>query len=545
MNTNKRFVTACGISRVLLLCASAFAFALPFVAKSFDVPQIVSCVIGILGWCGISPLFVKLFISEKTLKGVLYSLFCFFFAFYFFVYSWFISLYPLDFAGLGKWESIGVILIPITLIPLIHSAIMTFGMFLGYLAAKKTNNNILSAVIISFGYVVGEYLQSVGTFAFPWTRLFVGQTAFPALLQSASLFGSYFITFIMVLVNALVAFSFINAKVNKKRGIVFLCLALLVFATNLGFGLVRISLFDNSGLKQIDALVLQGNIPSGVKWSGEVDEKEIYLDLAEYAKDQILAEEYEADIAVMPETAFPVTLYPYDGFDTDAEKTLMKISDILDAELFTGAFNTDEGNEYNSIFVYDKDGISAKPYNKNNIVPFGEFLPYRSIVEKLAPVLAEINMLSRDLARGGDFIPLETKAGKAACLVCFDSIFPETARKQVNNGAEFIVVTTNDSWYKTSSAVYQHADHSVMRAIENNRPVIRSANTGVSMIITSGGFVSGKIDVNKRDVLYGSVFIPEGKTLYTRVGDVIVAVGAFVIAFFLVYGFIKNKKAFR
>jgi apolipoprotein N-acyltransferase len=142
-------------------------------------------------------------------------------------------------------------------------------------------------------------------------------------------------------------------------------------------------------------------------------------------------------------------------------------------------------------------------------------------------------------------VPLETKAGKAACLVCFDSIFPETARKQVNNGAEFIVVTTNDSWYKTSSAVYQHADHSVMRAIENNRPVIRSANTGVSMIITSGGFVSGKIDVNKRDVLYGSVFIPEGKTLYTRVGDVIVAVSAFVIAFFLVYGFIKNKKAFR
>lgn len=545
MNTNKGF--AAFLSRlgrkqnILVFLVSAFIFALPFVTKSFVSKVPFFNVTGIFGWCGLVPLFVTVFEPKKTLKRVLCSLFCFFFAFYFFVYSWFISLYPLDFAGLGKWESIGVILIPITLIPLIHSAIMTFGMFLGYLAAKKTNNNILSAVIISFGYVIGEYLQSVGTFAFPWTRLFIGQTAFPALLQSASLFGSYFITFIMVLVNALIAFSFINAKVNKKRSIVFLCLALLIFATNLGFGLARINLFDNSGLKQIDALVLQGNIPSGVKWSGEVDEKEIYFDLAEYAKDQILAEESEADIAVMPETAFPVTLSPYDGFDTNAEKTLMQISDILDAELFTGAFNTDDGNEYNSIFVYDKYGIVTKPYNKNNIVPFGEFLPYRSFVEKLAPVLSEINMLSRDLARGEDFIPLETKAGKAACLVCFDSIFPETARCQVKNGADFIVIVTNDSWYKTSSAIYQHADQAIMRAIENNVPVIRSANTGVSRIIDNFGRVVSETKVNERVVMRGSVFLPQTMTFYTKTGELIVPLCSLSVFAFLIYGVIKKK----
>ena len=284
MNTDKRFVTMKGFLRVLALCAFALMFALPFVIKSLDVPKVVLCFITIFGWCGISFLFVMIWKFENTLKGVLESLFCFFFAFYFFVYSWFISLYPLDFAGLGKWESIGVILIPITLIPLIHSVIMIFGVFLGYLAAKRTNNSILRAVIISFGYVVGEYLQSVGTFAFPWTRLFVGQTAFPSLLQSASLFGSYFITFIMVLVNALIALFFINSKENKKRSVACLCLALTVFTVNLGYGLVRINLSDNSELKKIDALVLQGNIPSGVKWSGEVDEKEIYLDLAEYAR---------------------------------------------------------------------------------------------------------------------------------------------------------------------------------------------------------------------------------------------------------------------
>ena len=547
MNMYKRekalFADSKGIKHFALLFIGALVSALPFMTKSLvPTAQIVSLT-AIFGWIGLSLLFVTLLDFRKSLKRVLYSLFCFFFVFYFFVYSWFISLYPLDFAGFGKIESIGVILIPVTLIPLIHSAIMTFGVFLGYLAARKINNDALRVIVVSFGYVIGEYLQSVGTFAFPWTRLFVGQTAFPCLLQTASLFGSYFITFIMVLVNAFLALSLINANDDKKKSLFCFSLALAVFVTNLGYGLVRINFFDYTDLKHIDALVLQGNIPSGVKWSGDVDEKEIYLDLAEYAKDYKLAKEFEADIAVMPETAFPYTLTPYDGFDTSSEKTLMQISDILDAELFTGAFNKEDGKSYNSIFVYNKDGIVTKPYNKNNIVPFGEYLPYRRVIETLLPVLAEINMLSHDLAPGLDFMPRETEAGKAACLVCFDSIFPETARKQVKNGAEFIVVTTNDSWYKKSSAIYQHADHAIMRAIENNRPVIRSANTGVSMIITANGFVQGRTDVDKRDALYGSAFIPQGNTLYTQIGDIIVPISGVCILIFLLCGIFAKKKA--
>lgn len=522
----------------LLLLACAFVFALPFITKGFAGEYVKTS--AVFGWIGLSLPFAVIFDCKKTLKRVLCSLFCFFFAFYFFVYSWFINLYPLDFAGLGNLESIGVIIIAETVIPFLHSAIMTVCVFISFLAARQMKSALFKAVLLSFGYVLGEFMQSVGTLAFPWARLFVGQTEFVYLLQSASLFGSYFITFIMVLVNTLFAFSLVSLTESRRKSRIYAAVAVGIFLLNLTYGVLRINLTDLSDSKKIDAVVLQGNIPSSQKWSGEIDEKKIYLELAE----SFDAGGFDADIAVMPETAFPVALCPFDGYDSPSENALMLISKKLDATLFAGAFYKENGNSYNSIFAYDKDGCIAAPYNKYNIVPFGEYLPYRSIIEALVPSLAEINMLSSDLSRGDTFEPIETEAGSAACLVCFDSIFPETARRQVKKGADFIVISTNDSWYKTSGALYQHADHAILRAIENNAPVIRSANTGISRIIDSFGRVVNETCVNERTLMNGSVLVPEKGTLYTLIGDAFVMLSLACVVFTLILGFAR-KKAFR
>lgn len=543
MNTSKKAAMIAdgfsGSKKTLILLAGALVFALPFMTKSFDFAAPLRVVFCIFGWVGLSLLFVTVFDFEKTLKRVLCSLFCFFFMFYFFVYSWFINLYPLDFAGLGNAESVGVIIIALTAIPILHGILMTAGVFAGYIAAKQIKNVFLRAVLVSLGYVVGEYMQSVGTFAFPWARLFVGQTDILPLLQSASLFGSYFITFIMVLVNALIAFSLLYSKTCRKKCRVYALTAVCIFAVNLVFGFVRMNAVSICEGRQLDALVLQGNIPSGEKWSGEVDEKSVYLELSKNA----LA--CDADIAVMPETAFPVTLDFDDGYMSSHEKVLFEISQMLDAELLAGGFSKDEGKSYNSIFAVKPNGEVLPPYNKYNVVPFGEFLPYRNIIEKLLPSLGEINMFSSDIERGNSFEPIFLESGKAACLVCFDSIFPETTRRQIKGGGEFIVISTNDSWYKDSSAIYQHADHAEMRAIENNVPVIRSANTGISRIIDCCGRVVEETKVNERTFINAKVCIPESRTLYTYAGDVIVLF-AFVLVFsFVVYGIFRHKNASR
>lgn len=546
MNTIKRFVITAsefgGIKKVLFLLSAAFLFALPFMTKNTVAFTEVRGCFAAFSWIILSMLFVTVFDFRKSLKRVFGSLFCFFGFFYLFAYSWFLSLYPLDFAGLGNAESAVVVVGGTIVISLIHTSMMSVCVLIGYIAAKQTRNVYLRAVLVSFGYVLGEFVQSLGTFAMPWVRLFVGQTEHTALLQSASLFGSYFITFIMVLVNALLAQALLDMNGERRRARNCFCVALAVFCLNLGFGLVRINTVNYTDCKKLDAVVLQGNIPSSEKWTGKVSDGEVYRALADTAAEDT-AYTQSPDIAVMPETAFPTVLKHDDGRMTMAKVDSVYIANRLDAEVMVGAFCKDGDNEYNSLFVVDKEGNVSKPYNKQHLVPFGEFMPYRKVLSAIVPSLAEINMLSSDLSKGTDYRPLETKAGKAACLICFDSIFSDTARKQVKNGADYIVVSTNDSWYKTSDALYQHADHSIMRAIENNRPVIRSANTGVSKIIDSKGNVLAETEVDTRTYIRETVSMPKDKTLYNHVGDVPVYIGALLIVIALVYGLIKNRKS--
>ncbi len=533
----QRIVSDNALGRVIL-CLCAVLFSLPFAYENTYV----------FGWIGLVILFCNISCYRKTLKRVFCSLFCFFITFYVCLYSWFVSLYPLDFAGLGNAESVGVIIIAMTAIPLIHTAIMSLSLLASHIAAGWTDNGIVRVVLYSAGYVLGEYFQSVGTLRFPWGRLFVSQTARLEILQSASLFGSYFVTFVMVLVNGLLALFVMSLVKRQRKALVYLLAALLIFGANLTYGMLRMNEADETSEK-IGALVLQGNVPSSEKWSDSVSHEEIYIELSKEAAKALEQNGIDADIAVMCETAFPTTLVkdyvtPYYAKDTLRAVEIMTRN--LDSELLVGAFYEESGKSYNSVYHVKRDGsISLPVYSKQNLVPFGEFLPYRNALSWLFPFMSEINILGEDIESGRGELLSETESGKIACLVCFDSIFPETARKQVKQGARLIAVSTNDSWYKTSNALYVHAKHSQMRAIENNVSVLRSANTGISQIIDPKGRVVCSTKVNERAVISANVDITQKVTLYTKIGDVPVVMSFLLIAGCLVLLIVKQKIASR
>ena len=211
--------------------------------------------------------------------------------------------------------------------------------------------------------------------------------------------------------------------------------------------------------------------------------------------------------------------------------------------LLVGAFSEKEDKTYNSIFKCTKKGVFADYYNKQHIVPFGEFLPYRALLELIFPAFSNMNLLGNDLTAGKNETPIITEKVKIAPLVCFDSVFPQLCRKQVKEGARLVAVSTNDSWYKTSRALNQHAYHSVMRAIENNVSVVRSANTGISMTINPYGEITNSLGAYKTGAVCDKLPITSKVTLYTKIGDVIVPIGAFLLVFFAVIStcFIKNK----
>lgn len=487
-----------------------------------------------LCWIGFIPLCIILF-KKQTKKRVFTSLFCFFYAYYVVVYSFFVNLYPLDFAGVSNIMSVLVIAVAIVCIPLVHTVIMTVSCYVCHWLCNKNKTDALYPVAFAFSVMLGEYLQSQGSLGFPWARLFVTQIAFPVALQSASLFGSYFVTFLIVLFCAYIGYGLCFDKDSSKRRI-YVSVAFAIMMVNIGFGAVSMAKPQTD--KTINAVAIQGNLSSSEKWSGSVVDESIrrYENLAKTLENK------DVDLIVTPETAFPVTLLD-DGqiLSYSAEKVndfAKNMCSQTGANVVLGAFTKSIGDEYNSVVLYDKNGDILGTYQKRHLVPFGEFLPYRNVFETVLPALCDLNMLNTDITKGQSFEPIECDFGKVGFLICFDSIFSDSCRNQVKNGAQIITVSTNDSWYKESVALKQHCAHSVIRAIENGVSVIRSANTGISVIVSPKGEILSTVQTGIQGVAYATVPLLQNQTLYTKIGDVILCAG---FAFIVLYATYKRR----
>lgn len=483
-----------------------------------------------LCWIGFVLVCIILF-KQHSKKRVFTSLFCFFYAYYIVALSFFVSLYPLDFAGLSNFSSLLVVLTALVLIPLVHSLIMTAICFVTYTLCTQKDIGALFPVAFSFAVMLGEYLLSLGPLGFSWARVFVSQIKFLPSLQSASLFGSYFVTFVIVLFCSYFAYGVCTSK--RK----YISIALAIMMLNVGFGAIRLS--QTCEGQTINVAALQGNFSSSEKWSGSVVDESI-------RRYQTLVNGFEnkdVHLVVTPETAFPVTLLN-DGdiasIDAKAVDAFAnKLSKNIGANVVLGVFTKQDDNEYNSVALYNTHGNIVGTYNKMHLVPFGEVLPYRSVLEVVAPFLTNINMISTDISKGQSFEPVECDFGKVGFLICFDSIFSDSCRKQVRNGAQIVALSTNDSWYKESAALRQHCAHSVIRAIENGVSVVRSANTGISMVISPKGRILSKVDANRQGSAFATVPLLQKTTLYTKIGDVILLVG---FSFIVLYAVYKKKK---
>ncbi len=520
----------------LLMVFFGAVTALPFVFENLFA----------LCFVGFVPICFVLF-SKFSKKRAFCALFCFYFSFYFVLYSFFINLYPLDFAGLSGTSSVLVIICAVVFIPALHTAEMAGLCFLLYMLYAKKKINAMCAVSFSFSVVLGEFVQSLGSLAFPWGRLFVPQTAFLPLVQSASIFGSYFVSFVTVLFASLVALGLTRPKYSFKRKL-YVTLGFLIVLVNVCYGAVRLYVVPvEKDTEKITVAALQGNMPSTEKWADGVVEqsKKRYSLLANEAVQK--SKNKTVHLLVTPETAFPVTMYA-DGKETynsqNVDVFLKDLASKTGANIVAGAFYNEEGKDYNSLFVYCPDKTTYGPNHKQHIVPFGEYLPYRKVFEIFLPWLTEMNVLGSDLSASEENEVFSFEFGKLGTLVCFDSIFSDTCRLQVKDGARIIAVCTNDAWYKKSAALRQHASHSVMRAVENNVPVVRAANTGISMIISPKGEILSQLGANEFGiVLSDEVCITNKETLYTKIGDVILLVGAvFVIIHILWYNFPKRFK---
>jgi len=232
---------------------------------------------------------------------------------------------------------------------------------------------------------------------------------------------------------------------------------------------------------------------------------------------------------VWAESSFPDVL----GDIPSVKEFLSGTASSGDCYLLAGAFDADgEGNRYNSTFTFHPDGtLNDTVYNKRHLVPFGEFVPLRAFIEFFIPQLADINAADADFTAGKDSNIVTTEHGNLGIAICFDSIYEETVRDSVRDGAELLVVSTNDSWFLHSAALGMHNAQSVLRAVENGRWLVRAANTGISSIISPTGKVVAEIGAGREWYLCEDVYMRDGFTLYTRIGNLFVLLcGVFLAA---------------
>jgi apolipoprotein N-acyltransferase len=151
-------------------------------------------------------------------------------------------------------------------------------------------------------------------------------------------------------------------------------------------------------------------------------------------------------------------------------------------------------------------------------------MPMGNVLRTLLPFLEDINLTSQELTPGSSSAIFDSKVGNIGSLICFDSIYEDLALQSVRDGAELLAISTNDSWFQDSAAVYQHNAHAQLRAIETGRYVVRAANSGISSIITDRGEVLCSIDPLVKGYAVDEVKLTDHMTLYANVGNIIVTV---------------------
>lgn len=511
----KKYKTIKGLlfSPILTCFFSGVLYVLPYYHDKLFVLSFVALVL----------LFLTLLKNNK--KHFFGYFFSFSFGFYFPLYFWMSRLYPFNGFGFTPSQAKIIIVLACLGIPLVHSFLHTIVMSLTKLLPK---NDYIITIGYGVAWIISEWFMSLGALGFPWGRAALSQAGSLVQIQTVSLFGSYFIVVVLVCSSMMLALSL------KYKNRLYALIGALIIVFNAFSGLV-LYLTPVKTEDSIKVAVLQGNASMEDKWSGEKSTREIWDTYILMAYE---AAKNDAELIVLPESAIPIEF-------SNIYNSYAKVASECNITILSGVLEEDNktGGKYNSVIAVYPDGSVSKRYDKRHLVPFGEFIPYRNTLESLIPFVEGLKLGGFDTIEGVSSQVIKINGVKNGSLVCFDSIFDELARESVNDGAEILTVVTNDSWFKDSVGIEQHLKHSVLRATENRRPVIRAANTGISAFISPKGEIIELSEPLTEAIIYSEIYPVKDKTLYTIMGNLVLYVSIlFQIAVIIRYIIVKIYK---
>ncbi|MDL2306750.1 apolipoprotein N-acyltransferase [Desulfovibrio sp. OttesenSCG-928-C06] len=390
---------------------------------------------------------------------------------------------------------------------------------------------------------------------FPWLSLSSSFVGWPIMAQGSALFGMYSYSavyaFIALLLAAPVMPGFLNAptllagssrfigstqtslKDNRLlllyRRLSFIIPALAIFGALLAYGSERLDEDWNAKGPQKIVVMSQGNIAQSLKWDQDMRALTIrrYLSLSEQAVG-LAVEEFQRspDLMIWPETAMPFPFQPGpdsfgSGMSAELSRPVRAFAQAHGVPLLFGAqaveFANGEERAYNRVWLLDENGSAAGSYDKEHLVPFGEYIPPGLYV----PFASEFLQGTGFTPGSGTPEALRTGVFTLGLLICYEVIFPELAQTRVagdtdSAGANLLVSVSNDAWFGKSSAPMQHLQLAAQRCIEQGRYMARATNTGVSAIIDPSGRIIHPSPLFKSWAQAEQVTLLEERTFYHR-----------------------------
>jgi apolipoprotein N-acyltransferase len=390
-----------------------------------------------------------------------------------------------------------------------------FGLFALIISRGGEKFGTKIAYAIPFIYVSIEYFYGYhgNELGFPWLTMALSQNLFPQIQQLASMGGISMVTFWIMSINSaifLLETGNFNPQYHKRN---YAILALLILFTFF-WGHRRITYIDNLGLEKFPFGIIQTNLSPKDKWERGSKSKQVRYLLQESQK---LVND-GAKIIVWPESAVPAHLAYYAQFDT----WLQHFCDTNDASIITGALHHErtetELYSYNSAFFYSPYS-ELEIYSKQRLVPFGERIPLVSFF----PALKILNFGQANFEPGDTSLVVEIGTMDNRLVVgttiCYESAEPYYFGQFVDNGAEVMTIVTNDGWLGTSLGPYQHFALAKLRAIEQGKSIIRSAQTGISALIRPNGIVDKYVPLNQQGSIMVQAPIGFEKTIYANYDD--------------------------
>jgi len=397
---------------------------------------------------------------------------------------------------------------PLVLLVLLQS--FYWGLFSAGAIYVRTRLGAPDWLVFPVFWVAAEQLRSLFVLGFTWGALGHAGAAIPVWVQFASVTGLLGVSFWMVAVNALVLEAALGRARRRAAAAIAVAVLLAVAWLHGGAAMRR-----DDASESIRVAVIQPNISAEKKWDARFKQTSFDV-LGDLTAEAAV---HRPDLVIWPETAAPSYLL---SEPADLE-FVAGIARAAGVDILTGCpsleYSADGAKPvrtHNSAVLVSSSGVALDVYSKMHLVPFGEFVPFESVL----PILERVDFGEADFSPGTERVIFTTEEARFAVLICFESTFPRLVRSFVRDGARVLVNVTNDVWYGRTSMPFQHASMAVMRSIENRRSVARSANSGVSLVSDPHGRVLGRLGIFERGYLVEDLPVVEGLTFYSRNGDV-------------------------